>query len=1478
MGNITQSILNSIDILLQKRVSSLQFNKTVRATVVSADNQALNKYTVQYQDAKFDAFASDSNTTYNQGDQVYVVIPNDDYKTNKMIIGTVKQLGSKYLAATTSQGSMTKIGSNIIKSSNTIELCTYNTDEQNIKSFNVSNISQDDLDQYKKDHQYILIGATIQTNIPNQQQTNAGNYGIIIEAEYYSKQYLEGSQARQKNLITKTYVLDVSSFTGQPYKYILPTRQYSIFAIDGNNLKDIKSITAFCKGFPITQNGHNNDIFISSLQMYFLQPLTEEQINGQSLKILTPNGSYLTSFNDDTKTLKAQVKIRGKVVSSGTTDIKYYWFVKDSSVTSNNGLYYQFYGGQGWRCINPNFQKSTDSEGNLVMYFQPAADTLNIDPDASYMSVQCNTFKCVGVYDKIILSDTIKIYNKASVNKTTLTSSSGTKFYFDTGKTTLTCNFTSTVGYSNFTFIWGYRTAESESLQVIKTDEKTFTSQTYSAASALEDESMRLVSSSIIYECTVLSNGNKVGEAEITLVNTESQKEYKVVIRNGAQVFKYDENGASPAGKDAAPADRLTVLPLSFDIYNDQHRIVTPSDDEITSMCDIKWVLPDKQQTMLIFEDYPEDYNDTVINSTTNEQIKRHVIKGEPTLSFTIRDNYNLSKFDNDIKLQVLFQGHSLVANTNFTFVKQGGLGTNGTEYIARILPYSSEDSYKVYIQDGKFVSYNEASTTSYNNLESKYNITESYDFRQLTGATLGVVPPLRVELRNSTGTIVYDSKNKTDNGTTYWGLIDIGGLTKHCLKAVDNTSGNFTYTEQDPCNTTIQAKISSRYLAETARNYFAAYPIMVSKTSDKAVNYHAIVTGGYDTCMFNSDGTRGKFASQPFVFKVFSGQDRVSINDNDIQWYVSWSGKTITGNSVQIIPPSYYDSQNINNYITVTAKDNSGRTYTVVISVYFYLNRYGMSAMNDWDGTAIKIDNDNNYILAPQIGAGEKDQYNRFTGITMGKQFNSDYSTSQIGLMGYSSGARSIFLNAKDGSATFGVSGSGQIIIEPGSRAQIRSGNYVRGSSGMLIDFQTPQIRFGSGNFSVTKQGYLTAKGGGSVGGWKISDDSLKSSSITLFSSADNTYFDVNNRFHVNADGSFRAANSKFSVDKDGVIKSTAGTIGGWSIGEKTLSSSNISFTSGSNASIDVSKGSFHVDNQGNVRIRYGSIKLGGDENKPVFSVDNKGYLTATSGKIGGWTIGTNTLSSSNITFTSGSNASIEVSNNSFHVSNDGSMTAKKGTIGGWTIGSSSLASTNNRTILNNSGDAKFGNLNIYNNGKIENVNRWSIDENGVASFSNTATFKNTASFTSALQLAGALRGTVGSGTLTFNGGGLSGTNGRAWTLGAGAFNAIGYDNLKIGNKAINLVVDELVANKITANYISGLISEIKFLTINGTLSTSSRADINLASAHSVWLDAGSLSITGAKSGKAVFSDDSYLQFKNGLLTGGKTASGGSI
>ena len=55
-----------------------------------------------------------------------------------------------------------------------------------------------------------------------------------------------------------------------------------------------------------------------------------------------------------------------------------------------------------------------------------------------------------------------------------------------------------------------------------------------------------------------------------------------------------------------------------------------------------------------------------------------------------------------------------------------------------------------------------------------------------------------------------------------------------------------------------------------------------------------------------------------------------------------------------------------------------------------------------------------------------------------------------------------------------------------------------------MKIDLKAPSITFGSKNFSVNQNGELTAKGNGSIAGWKISDTALTKGDVGM--SSDNT------------------------------------------------------------------------------------------------------------------------------------------------------------------------------------------------------------------------------------------------------------------------------------------------------------------------------------------------------------------------------------
>ena len=123
---------------------------------------------------------------------------------------------------------------------------------------------------------------------------------------------------------------------------------------------------------------------------------------------------------------------------------------------------------------------------------------------------------------------------------------------------------------------------------------------------------------------------------------------------------------------------------------------------------------------------------------------------------------------------------------------------------------------------------------------------------------------------------------------------------------------------------------------------------------------------------------------------------------------------------------------------------------------------------------------NNSGMILAPQVGAGTKNEDNSFTGVFMGSIKEQGEEKEEHGLFGYNAGQRTISLNAEDGSARFGATGKGQIVIDPSTgKALIESGNFsTEAGTGMRIDLSEPSIEFGSGNFKVDKYGRMYASG----------------------------------------------------------------------------------------------------------------------------------------------------------------------------------------------------------------------------------------------------------------------------------------------------------------------------------------------------------------------------------------------------------------
>jgi len=350
MANYEEKILDAIEQIVDNAVANADYDRTVKATIVSCIDQTIGKFKVKYQDSTFYAYTTSSEVTYTAGTEVYVLIPGNDTSWDKTILGAVSKLGTDYTATPDEDKKYEVMGNNCITSSPTFELCSYKTtteyllyDKNNAAKDNKINLNTFAVEQYLKQSSVLICGASVKTELPKEQRYN-GNYGIVYELVFNDN--ATGTE------VIKNYVVDVNQMTGDPYNIEKYTRQYGIFELDGSNFKYVNKIYLFCYDFPYQDDTKPDDIFITDIELEGAIPLDSESLSSCALVLITPQGIYFDDSNEVTSlNLEAEVRVKGKTMDRDSQQLKYYWFIENVGITHSSKEYCK-YGGQGWKCLN----------------------------------------------------------------------------------------------------------------------------------------------------------------------------------------------------------------------------------------------------------------------------------------------------------------------------------------------------------------------------------------------------------------------------------------------------------------------------------------------------------------------------------------------------------------------------------------------------------------------------------------------------------------------------------------------------------------------------------------------------------------------------------------------------------------------------------------------------------------------------------------------------------------------------------------------------------------------------------------------------------------------------------------------------------------------------------------------------------------------------------------------------------------------
>lgn len=1105
-----KKILDAIQTLVDNAIDKASFDKTIKCIISKCIDEKNGKYVVIYQDSSFYAYSNDTTQIYNAGTPVYVLVPGNDMTQTKTILGSVNKLGSDYINTVEEINKYDIIGNNISSLSDEIGICSYKSGGDALVLYDILdkenaivNIDTTAIDTYIKQSSYLILGGQFRTNL-NKEQRYKGIYGLGFDLNFLDNMTGE--------TVKRTYLVDINNMTGNPYEYTKASEQKIVFDIDGANFVNIDKIYLYCYDFPnSTIETKPNDIFLSDVIIEAATALSQDELAGNKLTLITPQGIYFDN-NDSSnavRNIETEVRIDNKIIDNNSSSLKYYWFKENYSINTSS-LLYNRYGGLGWECLN-NYN-IVESDNNVPTLLDWITNQFNYSIAKSDVIARTTEYKCAVVYNnELVLTKQFTIYNYSSNYIVTIESDSGVYFSYDNGHPTLTCSVNVE---DNYTYSWGmfdnannfssiaetttsntaYYTARNRYNEILSgladgTIILTAAIQTelaqlettlyqYTTTMRVEDNiihnlKLNIITNFATFVCAVYKNGTYIGKGKIKIENdlNTSDNSYSLIINHGNQLFKYNEEGISPTNKSLE--NNQEIYPLSFTLFDEKGNEI--NNDTIDAK-DVFWTVPSENTMIKVSAIHGNPISTDDFNKTeTYTEYKE--------LYFDIPSLYNSKNIRNTIELKIKYKNKNVIAKTDLMFLKEGEAGSNGTYFYSRIIPNNTNVSstlQPIVLYDNNNQTYSLNFTPRETNVWFKVQLYRDGE-EIFNSATTGTTT------EGKTATVRWEIlKNKYD--TTHLDISNFSVNRNSGVFAFDNLSSISDITLKNNPSNIVKCTITYEGI-----EYIAIKPIVLVKVNNtSSATYRAEweEDTGFKSVAYSSDGRTPQYSNAlPFALKIYQTIDGVeedisiatgaetAVNYTWSPLGLIWNGttwvsenslieknylyRTLKRNEKYYKPKDSYNGLSVNNGLKCIITRSGTQLMEIYLPIYLYLNRYGKAALNGWNGNSIEINEDGGFILSPQIGAGKKESDNSYTGIFMGTVKETD-GEEKTGLFGYNSGNQTIFLDAEDGSARLGTVGQGQIVIDPGlNSAKLYSDNYEVGyvAPSQMIPAQTKYL-----------------------------------------------------------------------------------------------------------------------------------------------------------------------------------------------------------------------------------------------------------------------------------------------------------------------------------------------------------------------------------------------------------------------------------
>lgn len=784
---------------------------------------------------------------------------------------------------------------------------------------------------------------------------------------------------KDENGELKEYLLDFDAFVGTPYDYSFFNTQEAIFDLSADSIRGLVSLEFFEKEFDADSDPNIiPNIFVKDVNIAFVD---KPDITPDSyyLYIQTPNGTIFDEGRVE------EITLQGKLIYNASILLD----PNDSSTLDKCRCY--------WYEEDPSITVESADYDKLAGY---GWKIINLDENVSEITIAIDQVPTQRKYKLIV------IYNDSITSMAEVTIARYSSLYdlsleAINQEDELRLTIFNNGEESDLTGYW-YVELPGGSYSQIGEDRQHYISL---------HEYMKYGYAT--FYCKIYDqNDNELGIFSYFFdpTNFSGEDDNNIFVSFvGTDVYHYDANGQITI--DESGRERW----LRVDINTGDGSVIPPNA--------IQWYYED-ETTPIGLETIKTSDSSTMFQSF-------RIDSNHNILYYTIKRTYRENAVKNTIRLEVTFGEKIYTFNKVITFLKDGDQGTNGTGYAFRITPFL--------IKNGSYDK--DAIGTSAIKIQNNQQ------------------DPIYLYPK------VYHENTQLNSGyTCEWSCspnlsyssAGILGISNSIFVEINGSLPNLTTLTQDSPNLEYWVKAIIT-IAASGDKLTAYYPIDVITTNldmekldtSTLLDYVKYTAAGFNPEYLNNeldlsyDGT-----SLPLYSWNTLETNKINILTTKL---LATSSPDEEGVIHRIIPTKEYNYYQVNkdDPSQVITGSHTGlillkllnNTY-LLHNVFMYLDAYGNEAINGWDGTSIDIDENGQYIFAPMIGAGKKNNENKFTGVVMGthKGGHSDID-NKVGLYGYQDGEVSFALT-EEGKAFFGKANSGGRINLDGNSGIIYGGN----------------------------------------------------------------------------------------------------------------------------------------------------------------------------------------------------------------------------------------------------------------------------------------------------------------------------------------------------------------------------------------------------------------------------------------------------